>query len=90
MEELILKGHSGCKLQLLKSESSNQIKCVRKFSSNIDYNNRLIAQATKQRNFDNEILNTPRVIQDGFLDDLYLKDAFSSLLNTLDFSVIVG
>ena len=87
MEELILKGHSGCKLQLLKSESSDQIKCVRKFSSNIDYNNRLIAQATKQRNFDNEILNAPRVIQDGFLDDLYFFDMEYIRGNTLSHSI---
>ena len=60
-----MEGRSGCKLDVVK-EGSHVI--IKKYSSSIEYNKRLIRQANKQQNFynnlpDNQIFSTARVIE---------------------------
>lgn len=60
-----MEGRSGCKLDVVK-EGSHVI--IRKYSSSIEYNKRLMKQANKQQNFynnlpDNKIFSTARVIE---------------------------
>jgi thiamine kinase-like enzyme len=57
---MIFQGHSGCKLAI------TQEGYVRKTSSNIGYNNRLIAQAEKQHQFiQTDHITAPKVIKTG-------------------------
>lgn len=60
-----MEGRSGCKLDVVKEGSHVLIK---KYSSSIEYNRRLIKQANKQQNFynnlpDNQMFLTARVIE---------------------------
>ena len=60
-----MEGRSGCKLDVVK-EGSHVI--IKKYSSSIEYNKRLMKQANKQQNFynnlpDNQIFSTARVIE---------------------------
>lgn len=65
LPQIKMEGRSGCKLDVLK-EGSRVI--IKKFSSSIDYNKRLLKQANKQQNFynnlsENYIFSTARVIE---------------------------
>ena len=59
----ILTGHSGCKIYLMEDE--NRRHFVRKFSKNINYNERLKLQCEKQKNFHNLMIQAPKVISCG-------------------------
>lgn len=63
------KGLSGCKLELTNNNS------VKKISSTIDYNGRLINQHTKQdfysENFFLHNISTPKIITTGFSESLF-------------------
>ena len=64
MEIIDLGGHSGCKILLY--EINDNEKFVRKISSNKEYNKRLEIQAKKQKNFNNQYIKTPKVINQGY------------------------
>jgi hypothetical protein len=74
MKNNSLEGHSGCKLFLLKSESSDHIEGVRKFSKDKEYNKRLKAQSKKQSEFNSKHFLVPRVIHEGEVDGIYYFD----------------
>lgn len=67
MQVIDLGGHSGC--QILLCEEDNNDVFVRKISSSIDYNKRLIIQAEKQEVFSNSHLQSaikaPAVLSKG-------------------------
>ena len=65
-----LSGHSGCKILLMQNENI----FVRKISSNREYNNRLMKQINKQKQFKNNILKTPEIFNHGTFDNLYYCD----------------
>ncbi|HLL44345.1 MAG TPA: hypothetical protein VK369_14445, partial [Segetibacter sp.] len=65
LPQIKMEGRSGCKLDVVK-EGSHVI--IKKYSSSIEYNKRLMKQANKQQNFynnlpDNQIFSTARVIE---------------------------
>ena len=66
-----LKGHSGCKIYLCEQKNK---KFVRKISKTEEYNYRLKKQAEKQDNFIDQILKTPKIINDGKTNGLYYFD----------------
>ena len=67
-----LKGHSGCKIILIRDENNNNF--VRKVSKNIAYNNRLIEQHIKQRNFRSDTIKSPTVTNNGYIDGKFFFD----------------
>lgn len=66
-----LGGGSGCTIYLIEEDG---IYFVRKFSASVNYNNRLIEQCNKQRNFNNLMIKTPKVLNEGYQDGLYFFD----------------
>ena len=62
-----LGGHSGC--QILLCETEENLVFVRKISSNIEYNQRLIKQAEKQSLFNTPSIKTPKVLDRGYTKD---------------------
>ena len=62
-----LSGHSGCKIILC--ENDNEIKYVRKISSDIAYNERLQKQVYKQEMYKSKFFKVPKVIKKGFTED---------------------
>jgi serine/threonine protein kinase len=66
----MLKGNSGCSLELLDQDS----KVVRKVSPSDNYNIRLMSQMTLQMNFYDDTILTPRVIGEGFQDKCFYFD----------------
>lgn len=58
-----LGGHSGCKILLCEEEDNTVF--VRKISSGIEYNDRLEQQALKQKNYKNNKINKPEVLNMG-------------------------
>lgn len=62
-----LGGYSGCKVLLLESENGNIF--VRKISSEIGYNKRLIAQSEKQEKYQNDEIQVPQILDKGMTDD---------------------
>lgn len=65
------KGLSGCELELI----NNNI--VRKYSSNLRYNDRLEIQMRKQKIFKNdtfEFIKTPKIVDSGFINQLFYFD----------------
>ena len=58
-----LNGHSGCKIYLMEDENKGHF--VRKFSKNINYNERLKLQYEKQKNFYNQMIQVPKVLSCG-------------------------
>jgi thiamine kinase-like enzyme len=58
-----LKGHSGCKILLCEE---NNKKFVRKISHNLQYNERLMLQMKKQKNFNSKIVNAPEIFNSGY------------------------
>jgi hypothetical protein len=71
MGTIVLKGHSGCRLELIQS-SEHQI--VRKISKDASYNARLKKQAEKQRDFFHPKFCTPKIFGEGFQGELYYFD----------------
>ena len=65
------KGNSGCTIHLMNNELGN---FIRKKSPNISYNERLLSQCDKQKNFNNGLIDTPKVLREGFEKDLYYFD----------------
>ena len=63
----ILNGHSGCKIYLMEDENKQYF--VRKFSKDINYNDRLRMQCEKQKNFHHLMIHTPKVIHSNFNDE---------------------
>ena len=63
----ILAGHSGCKIYLMEDE--NKRPFVRKFSKDINYNERLKLQCEKQKNFHSLILKAPKVLACGINEE---------------------
>jgi hypothetical protein len=66
-----LKGCSGCTLKLLPV---GDVTVVRKISSSINYNNRLIKQYKKQKNFKHNLFLTPKIFNSGYCKDLFFFD----------------
>lgn len=60
-----LGGHSGCQILLCEDESGNAF--VRKISSSINYNERLLMQKEKQENFQEGLIKVPKILRDGYL-----------------------
>ncbi|SEH23212.1 phosphotransferase [Selenomonas sp. KH1T6] len=68
-----LGGHSGCQILLCEDESGETF--VRKISSSIDYNERLIVQKKKQESFHDGLIKVPQVLRDGYISNgLYYFD----------------
>lgn len=68
-----LGGHSGCKILLFEMDNNDIF--VRKISSTLDYNKRLIVQADKQINFKSKKIKTPKVLNTGYSKEgLYYFD----------------
>ena len=68
-----LKGFSGCDVTLHIDPSSNK-KFVRKISSGVSYNKRLISQMNKQAHFKDNFLKTPKIYGSGMLGDKFYFD----------------
>ena len=66
-----LSGNSGCKVTLNKIGSSF---FVRKISSSVDYNNRLVIQKQKQENFHSSVFQAPKIFDAGFKNCLFYFD----------------
>ena len=62
-----LGGHSGCQILLSEGESGETF--VRKISSSIDYNERLLVQKEKQESFHDGLIKVPQVLRDGYLSN---------------------
>lgn len=62
-----LGGYSGCKVFLCEDNKNKNY--VRKISSNIEYNQRLILQMNKQKNFNSNYLKVPKILKSGITDD---------------------
>lgn len=81
------KGISGCRLQLLHKKSH-----IRKISSNISYNQRLIAQKNKQNFFSNlkiPYIITPTIVNYSYDGELFFFDMeFISALGPIDFFIV--
>ena len=65
-----LNGHSGCEVYLMREEHS----FVRKISSDVEYNQRLVSQMNKQGAFRNSTLKTPQIFNSGFMEDKFYFD----------------
>ena len=95
MGDIRLKGHSGCKLFLIREDNSSKVKCVRKVSKDISYNKRLETQAIKQDQFSSKIFNIPNVIESSMLEKLFYFDmeyisghTVASKIGTMDMRTI--
>ena len=64
---ILLKGYSGCKVELLDG-------IVRKTSKDLSYNKRLLMQIQKQQRFSHPTIKTPKVLDIGFKDKLLYFD----------------
>lgn len=68
-----LGGHSGCQILLCEAEDGETY--VRKISSSINYNERLLTQKEKQENFRKGLIKVPEVLREGYLSNgLYYFD----------------
>ena len=67
MQYTNLGGYSGCKVFLC--EKAKDKVFVRKISSDLNYNNRLINQMKKQEEYKSEFLKTPKILNKGFTED---------------------
>lgn len=73
MHEIDLGGHSGCKIVLCEPDDNTIF--VRKISGDDVYNDRLMAQAKKQKLYKNNKLKTPDIISEGYTEEgLYYFD----------------
>ena len=81
---LNLIGHSGCELIFLKK---NEHLIIRKISKDISYNQRLELQCLKQKDFFHKNIKTPKVLDSGFINNLYYFDM--EYINGLKFNEYV-
>lgn len=72
MKQIILTGHSGCKVYLIDPDGKETF--VRKVSKSVQYNERLSRQCAKQKNYKSTVANIPQVLDEGLLDGLYYFD----------------
>lgn len=61
-------GNSGCKIFLLDSG------VIRKMSPRINYNERLMNQCKKQKNFHSDLIKTPKILDEGYINNFYYFD----------------
>lgn len=66
------KGNSGCTIHLMNDSVLGNF--IRKKSSNIEYNKRLLLQYNKQKKFNSNIIKTPKIFREGFINKLYYFD----------------
>lgn len=66
-----LSGNSGCKVYLFENDN---IYFIRKISSSIEYNERLIAQIEKQKNALSSGIKSPLIIECGYKNKLFFAD----------------
>jgi len=85
MREIELIGHSGCKLKIIRK---NDVTLIRKTSSSFSYNKRLEQQIFKQRYFTSEILQTPKIYDVGYVDQLLYFDM--EYINGIKFSEYIS
>lgn len=91
-----LGGHSGCKVMLMEPVIGKTF--VRKISGNLDYNERLKHQKSKQERFTCGNVKTPKILGDGYTDSgLYFFDmeyiygiTLAEYMNTLRVNEIHG
>lgn len=86
-----LSGLSGCNIFLF--EKNNEF-IVRKVSKDVLYNERLITQIVKQKDFNHPIIKTPKIHYTGYSNDLFFCDmeyvdgiTFSDFISTYPFKV---
>lgn len=73
MNKYNLGGHSGCQIFLIENEDGTVY--VRKISKNIEYNKRLEKQCKKQNLFNGDVVQAPKVLNQGYTrDGLYFFD----------------
>ena len=65
MKSIKLKGYSGCKISLLEDKDK---LFVRKISSNPEYNDRLLKQIKKQKEFKHHLIGTPLIFNTFYID----------------------
>jgi hypothetical protein len=70
--EEYLKGYSGCEIILIRD--GNSANFVRKISKDIAYNERLIIQHLKQKNFKNHTIKSPLIINNGYINKRFFFD----------------
>ena len=61
-----LGGHSGC--QILLCETDENEVYVRKISSSLEYNKRIIVQAQKQASYKSNTIKTPAILNQGYTE----------------------
>jgi len=61
-----LGGHSGC--QILLCETDENEVYVRKISSSLEYNQRIIVQAQKQASYKSNTIKTPAILNQGYTE----------------------
>lgn len=91
-----LSGHSGCKILLCETEDDKTY--VRKISKSKEYNCRLIKQANKQKEYFNEKVKVPKIIQMGktkeglaYFDMEYIQGrTLSEYIKTVEIGKIRG
>lgn len=66
MSQKDMGGHSGCQVILIED---NERIFVRKISKDTTYNERLKKQCDKQRNFKNQYLKCPRILEEGYTQE---------------------
>jgi thiamine kinase-like enzyme len=72
MNQVELKGHSGCKIFLMYENEKKSF--VRKISKNIKFNKRLKKQCEKQILYKSQFAFTPKVLNEGDVGGLYFFD----------------
>lgn len=85
-----LKGLSGCEIELYQVGNNNIVK---KTSSGLEYNDRLIKQVEKQKMFESTFVKSPKIFDEGideygnyfFLMEYINGMSFSGYLNTYSF-----
>jgi thiamine kinase-like enzyme len=81
---LSLVGHSGCELVFLKKDDK---RIIRKISRDVSYNQRLELQCLKQKQFFHRYIKSPKVLDSGFINNLYYFDM--EYINGLKFNDFV-
>lgn len=66
-----LSGHSGCRVMLCEADGH---RFIRKKSSHPSYNDRLKNQYLKQKQFELDLLKTPKIYDSGYEDGIFYFD----------------
>lgn len=72
MKQIEFKGHSGCKIYLIIAD--NKTPFVRKISKSVQYNERLIRQCLKQKEYQCKSACIPKILNEDFKDGHYFFD----------------